>query len=104
MTDFTPCPGCQMKSACKTGHACTINLNIKRREREAKLLECAARELCRVRGIEPDELIMRRAGPGEVIAQSAYVAAVPKWKHVADEITRHNQIADAIAHALRATQ
>lgn len=71
---------------------------IKREKREARLLECAARELCKMRGIDPDEF------GADLGVFDGHDDLVPNnWERAAKEITRHNQRADAIAYALRAT-
>lgn len=84
--DFKTCEGCGFPSGCKVAHAC----NIKRQEREARMLEAAARELCRMRGDDPDAM-----HPDEEMLLS------PRWKCAAAEIIAHEQRAEAIAHGRR---
>ena len=94
MTDFNTCDGCGFPSGCRAAHTC----NIKRKEREAHLLEVAARELCRMRGEDPDR--GKDDAPRHPLSPFEPAAA---WMLAADEITRHEQRGTAIAHALRTT-
>lgn len=63
-------------------------------------LEAAARELCRMRGIDPDAVInycpLARGG---VICDNCL--RIPAWEKAAEEIARHAQIAVAVAVAVR---
>lgn len=62
-------------------------------------IEFAARKLCELRGINPDEIVGHEAEPDANGFVLAVLCHSPAWTLVRKEIIVHQQISDAIAFA-----
>lgn len=94
LPEFLTCSNCGMRSSCKTARACA-----KKRPAPGPTvltpaqLEAAARELCNMRGQEPESLQTYDSGTMALTCR-------PAWQNAAREIEAHLQLRNAIAAGL----
>jgi hypothetical protein len=76
--------------------------------------EAAARELCRLRGVDPDRMVTRESGPVEtpacwvngtycVATKTSAIWTQAQWREVAAELFAHEQMQAAIAAGMRSS-
>lgn len=58
-------------------------------------VEAAARELCRLRDVDPDEMVGHGSGPGGELVGDVLQRS-PKWRLVVHEVRAHEQVEAAI--------
>ncbi|BAG41614.1 hypothetical protein [Ralstonia phage phiRSL1] len=65
-----------------------------------KQLEVAARELCRIRGIDPDSSVAHGADPNPDGSVYGVLLYSPAWTRVAREVKAHLEVHRAVSRAL----
>lgn len=67
-------------------------------------IEIAARELCKLRGVDPDKIIGHGAKPDENGFVPDVMLFSPQWELAVEEIEQHLLIFQAVDHAIANTQ
>lgn len=65
-----------------------------------KQLEVAARELCRIRGIDPDDSVAHGADPNPDGTVNCVLLYSPAWTRMLKEVKAHLEVHRAVSKAL----
>ena len=68
---------------------------------EEDIIEAMARELCSIRGLDPDEQVQQCSRPSDDGFASDVYLLCPRWRNIAIEVKRHLEVSDAVYNVMK---